>query len=178
LTAARASFTLANSLASGGNLKQQTSWTKLALWLASAAMLGSAAVAIGLDVHKRFVIHQFKQRQLGCAQTDAMLRKASQGRGLFLRFSGQFRGTWKNFPCGAYYRAVYLLYPLPVLVGEPSQLINPHDGAEQIRQAANFDPDGAWLLRHGVPRELSYCYSDSGNITVTMQAAAPAPAPQ
>jgi hypothetical protein len=154
-------------------LKQQASWAKVAVCLAAIAMLSSAAVAISLDVYNRFVTDQFKQLHLGCTQTDEALHRASQGHGLFLRFTGNFRSLPENLPCGVYFRAVYLLYPLPVLVGEPSQLINPHDGAELIRQAGNFDPDAAWLLRHGVPRELSYFCSDSGEITFTMQAVAP-----
>ena len=154
-------------------MKQKASWAKVAVWLAALAMLSSAAAAISADVYTRFDSDQFKNRQLGVAAIDGMVRTGSRGQGLFLQFTGNFRGSLEKYPCGVYYRAVYLLYPRPVLIAEPGQVIDPQNAVEQIRKA-NFDPDGAWLLNHGVPRELRYVCSDSGEVRCRPRGVAPA----
>jgi hypothetical protein len=87
------------------------------------------------------------------AAFDRAFVQGSRGGGLFLRFNN-FVGPNAGYSTNIYFRAVYTLYPRPVLVGDPSVVIN--NGKDIAAANDDFHPTGAWLEEHGVHGIIAY----------------------
>ncbi len=80
------------------------------------------------------------------AKQDALIGSAAApGRGVFLKFIN-FPKNAGGFTANIYFRAVYALYPQPVVVAEPGVLVN---GTPQLLKG-NSIPDDRSLRDRGV----------------------------
>jgi hypothetical protein len=80
------------------------------------------------------------------ANWDTESVAAANGKGLFIRFQNLNEPRVREDTTRIYFRAVYLLYPQPVIVAHEGAVINTTD---QLI-AANFQPDARWLAERGI----------------------------
>ncbi len=87
---------------------------------------------------------------------DTTLRsKAKPERGVFLRFVDFPAGNLgEAYAQSIYYRAVYALYPLPVVATRPGIVVN--EGKDFLKD--NSYPSERWLTDHGVGTILTVRY--------------------
>jgi hypothetical protein len=79
------------------------------------------------------------------ADWDAHFIKAADDKGLFIRFQN-FKAPPNQAMTLVYFRAAYLLYPLPVITAHEGAVINT---PEQL-YATNFQPDDRWLAQRNI----------------------------
>lgn len=79
------------------------------------------------------------------AYWDAQFLSVAGDKGLFIQFQN-LRGSAQEEVSRVYFRAVYRLYPHPVIVAREGAVINI---ATQLR-LANFQPDDRWLADRGI----------------------------
>jgi len=137
----------------------------------AAATLLSIGGSVGFDVADRFVLRRPEIAMSGCARVDEGLTVAAYEHGLYLRFIN-FQGRMLDAVTLIYFRACYILYPQPVLVGDPSVVANFPD---QVL-AGNFEPTDQWLLQHGIHSVLTYHYDRHHFLTHVRHVPAPPPA--
>jgi hypothetical protein len=87
------------------------------------------------------------------AAWDGTLRLATQtGRGVFLKFDGFSGGTLQEALAQTiYFRGVYGIYPLPVLVTTDDVIVG--EGKDFLIR--NSYPNDQWLINHGVGSVLT-----------------------
>lgn len=120
----------------------------------AVATILSLGGALGFDIADRFVLRRPEIFMRQYARVDKELTLAAHGQGLYLRFSN-FLGEIAGFSTNFYFRAVYILYPQPVLVGDPSVVASFPDQVV----ANNFEPTDQWLFQHGIHTVLTYHYN-------------------
>jgi hypothetical protein len=137
----------------------------------AAATLLSIAASVGFDITGRFM-HSYQEIIMSrYGRVDEQLTQAAHGQGLYLRFTN-FQGEIAGYVTNFYFRAVYILYPQPVLVGDPSVVASlPYKVL-----AGNFDPTDQWLLQHNIHTVLTYHYDGRGFIRQERHVPAPPPA--
>jgi hypothetical protein len=79
------------------------------------------------------------------ADWDAHFIQTADDKGLFIRFQN-FQGPPNQSMTLVYFRAAYLLYPLPVIAAREGTVINT---PEQLA-ATNFQPDDRWLAQRNI----------------------------
>ncbi len=103
-------------------------------------------LCIGFDVYRQLDLAGPAHLNQSYARWDGIIRNAAEpGRGVFLKFVN-FRGKSAGFTTNIYFRAMYALYPRPVLVAEPGVIVNK---PFQLLQANSY-PSERWLWDHGV----------------------------
>lgn len=103
-------------------------------------------LCIGFDVYRQFDLAGPEHLNESYAQWDGFIRNGAEpGRGVFLKFFN-FQGKSAGFTTNIYFRAVYVLYPRPVLVAEPGVVVNK---PLQLLEANSY-PSERWLWNHGV----------------------------
>jgi hypothetical protein len=115
-------------------------------WSLRILVLASIGLCIDFDVNRLFVLKKPDRIAAPYKLWDGWITDATApGRGLFLKFD--------HFPPGAagyaqniYFRAVYVLYPRPLLVAGPS--IKLSNGDELLKN--NEYPGDQWLRSQGV----------------------------
>jgi hypothetical protein len=87
---------------------------------------------------------------------DNVLRKDTQaGRGVFVKFVNLPSGTQgEAYAQSVYFRAVYALYPQPVLVTASENVVN--KGGDFLKD--NSYPSEQWLVEHGVGTVITVGY--------------------
>ena len=106
-----------------------------------AVMLGSACFSVYLDIQRRFVSPGAIEATRRFVSTDQTLADAGRAGPVGLQFLNCDGGT-RQF---AYFRAVYDLYPLPVVIANDEVVV--FDGA-QI--PSGIVHSGEWWRQHGV----------------------------
>jgi hypothetical protein len=126
-------------------------WRIAGLW--KLAILISILSVVSVNAENRFVSGDPRKIANRFSAVDQGAAETAGGGGLLLRFAG-FVGPNVGYTTNIFFRAVFDLYPQPVLVGEASAVINTGDDIT----AANgkFNPTDSWLLQHGVHAILSY----------------------
>ena len=118
-------------------------------WAILLGVLTSMGLCIGSDIY-RVTRGPRKPASLVnyYAVWDTQLRHdAEPGRGVFLKFDAFSERTMEEaFAQTIYYRGVYALYPLPVLVTQSDVVVN--EGKDFL--AHNSYPSDQWLMDHGV----------------------------
>jgi hypothetical protein len=138
-------------------------------WLAAGALLASFGLSIAADFTYRYRSGAIPAAVDSFRFTDQLLATASDGHGLFLHYSGFNSPDSRLSALSMYMRANYLLYPQPVLATDPSlKVATPNE-----LLAGNFDPDGPWMNRHNVDRELSLSLGADGKLSYQIEAAPP-----
>jgi hypothetical protein len=153
--------------------RQPRQWLKygvnVSLTIAVCVTLG---LGVGLDLHERFLTAEIPDTAARYTAFDSGLERLDQASGFFLHFAG-FTSQTNWIPLDYYSRAVYSVYPKRVLVADPNA---PIFDFNQLA-AANFDPDGQWLLDHGTPVEATYTLDpQTGNIAALVQQVSGGPA--
>lgn len=106
----------------------------------------SLGLCIGADVKRVFFARWPARLNQQCQQWDALFRsRTPPRRGVFLKFIGFPKGAG-GFTSKVYFRAVYVLYPRPVLVAQPRVVVN---NTTQLLQG-NSVPDERSLRDRGV----------------------------
>jgi hypothetical protein len=146
-----------------------TFYRRFAGWAVAAAIAASAGFSIAADFIYRYrsgeiphAVHQFRR-------LDEFFESAAGGQGVFLHYSGVGEPE-RTFTLVMYMRAIYRLYPQPVLTAEPGVLIATPD--ELL--GANSDRDGTWMMDHGVGHEISLEFDPSGKLSYQLIPAEPA----
>jgi len=104
------------------------------------------ALSIGFDVYRELWLAGPTRINSTYATWDGLIQHgAGPGRGVFLKFEN-FKGDALGYTTNIYFRAVYILYPQPVLVAPPDVVVN---NAPQLI-ADNSYPNEQWLIDHGV----------------------------
>jgi hypothetical protein len=115
-------------------------------WLGGLVIVTSIGLCIGADADREFYSRWPARLNQRYEQWDALIKSgAAPGRGVFLKFVN-FPKNAGGFTANVYYRAVYAMYPEPVLVAEPGVLIN---GTMQLL-GGNSIPDEQSLRNRGV----------------------------
>jgi hypothetical protein len=116
------------------------------LFWGGLVLAASMGLCIGFDVYRQFDLRGPGHLDESYAWLDKLIRGAAEpGRGVFLRFDN-FRGESAGFVTNIYFRAVYVMYPRPVLVAEPGVVVNkPFQLLEN-----NSYPNEQWLRDQGV----------------------------
>jgi hypothetical protein len=115
-------------------------------WFGGLLIVTSMGLCIGFDVYRQFGLAEPQHLNQSYVQWDGyILNRAEPGRGVFLKFVN-FRGQWAGYATNIYFRAVYVMYPRPVLVARPGDVLNK---PFQVL-AANSYPSEKWLWDHGV----------------------------
>lgn len=115
-------------------------------WLGGLVIVTTMGLCIGTDVNREFYARWPTRLNQRYEQWDALFKSGTApGRGVFLKFVN-FPKNAGGFTANVYFRAVYLLYPEPVLVAEPGVVIN---GAMQLLEG-NSIPDERSLRDRGV----------------------------
>jgi|SRR3984957_854729 hypothetical protein len=110
-------------------------------WAVLAVMLGSACVCVGLDIQRRFISPGAINATRRFVTTDQTLADAAKAGPVGLQFINSDGGT-RQF---AYFRAVYDLYPLPVVIANRDDVVF---DAGQIPDGIVHSGD--WWRQHGV----------------------------
>jgi hypothetical protein len=114
--------------------------------LGGLVIVTSMALCVGFDVYREFYLQGPDHLSQSYRLWDAQIRKgAAPGRGVFLKFKN-FPPITAGFTTNIYFRAVYVLYPRPVLVAEPGVVVNK---PLQLLVANSF-PDERTLWDRGV----------------------------
>ncbi|MGD0464404.1 MAG: hypothetical protein ABSB74_18120 [Tepidisphaeraceae bacterium] len=111
-----------------------------------AVMLGSACMSIGLDIQRRFVSPGAIEATRRFVITDQTLADAGRAGPVGLQFIN-CDGATRQF---AYFRAVYDLYPLPVVIANNDIVVF---DAGQI--PSGIVRSGDWWRRHEVKTILT-----------------------
>jgi hypothetical protein len=122
-------------------------------------------LCIGYDVNRQFVDDALPKLSQPYALWDGWLEQATApGRGIFLKFDG-FPERWAGYAQNIYFRAVYFLYPQPVLVSGPTATIN--KGQDLLKN--NSLPSDQWLLDHGVDSVMSIVMDPKHDVPVVRE---------
>jgi hypothetical protein len=114
--------------------------------LGGLVVITSIGMCIGFDIYREFYQRGPSLMNQSYVQWDGYIHKeTTPGRGLFLRFLN-FHGQSRQWAARIYFRAVYLLYPQPVLVTKPDVIVNT---APQLLEG-NSPPDDQRLIDRGV----------------------------
>ncbi len=109
-------------------------------------MVASIGMCIGFDIDRQFYLRGPRLLNQSLVDWDRYIHtETTPGRGVFLKFLN-FHGQSRQWAARIYFRAVYLLYPQPVLVTGPSVVVN---NAPQILQDNSY-PSDQWLMDRGV----------------------------
>jgi len=115
-------------------------------WLGGLIIVMSMGLCIGFDVYRVFYLRGPDHLNQRYRRWDALINSgAAPGRGVFLKFTN-FPVKAAGFTTNIYFRAVYVLYPRPVLVAEPGAVVNK---PMQLLKANSF-PDERTLWDRGV----------------------------
>jgi hypothetical protein len=129
-------------------------------WLIRLAVLTSMGLCIGSDIYR---ITAGPRRPVNLvkfygAWDDALRHATQNGRGLFIKFDRFPGGTRSEaFAQTIYYRGVYVLYPLPVVVTGQNVAVNQ---GKQIL-ADNSCPSVQWLADHRVGSVMTVAYDEA-----------------
>jgi len=114
--------------------------------LSGLVIVTSLGLCIGSDVNRVFFARWPARLNQKYDQWDALFRSGTApGRGVFLKFI-DFPKNAGEFTMNVYFRAVYVLYPQPVLVAEPGVVLNT---TTQLLEG-NSIPDERTLRDRGV----------------------------
>jgi hypothetical protein len=128
-------------------------------WTVAAAIAVSAGLSITSDYLYRYHSDDIQGPARNFHNLDNFFSAVADGHGIFLHLTG-FQNH-KILAMMTYMRAVYRLYPLPVLTAEPGVRIITLD--ELLDN--NPDRDGTWMIDHGVQREISLEFNESGEFS-------------
>ena len=117
-------------------------------WLIRVAVIASMGLCIGSEIYLNNGPRSSDRLVRVYDYWDTTLRKkAEPGRGVFVRFNNFPSGNFgEAYAQSIYYRAVYALYPLPVVVTRPGVVVN--EGKDFLKD--NTYPSEQWLADHGV----------------------------
>jgi hypothetical protein len=119
---------------------------RLLRWVGGLVILTSIGLCIGFDVYREFYVQGPARLNELYGRWDRLIRSgAAPGRGVFLKFIN-FPRKSAGFTTNIYFRAVYVLYPQPVVVAKPEVVVN--KPLELL--AGNYFPDERWLRDRGV----------------------------
>jgi len=125
-------------------------------------VLASIGWCIGFDIHRVFVLKKPDRLAHPYALWDGWItQSAAPGRGLFLKFD-HFSAGGAGYAQNIYYRAVYVLYPRPLLVTGPATKIG--DGNDLLKH--NEYPNDQWLLKQGVDSVMTIQMDPKRNLPV------------
>ncbi|HEY1923127.1 MAG TPA: hypothetical protein VGG44_10295 [Tepidisphaeraceae bacterium] len=134
------------SVALADNVSELPRFGWVLRWVGGFIIAISLGLCIGADVHREFFERWPNRLTEKYKQWDALMESgASRDRGVFLKFVG-FPKNAGGFTANVYFRAVYALYPRPVVVVEPGVTIN---GTMQLL-AGNSIEDEQALRDRGV----------------------------
>jgi len=92
--------------------------------LGGLVIVTSLGLCIRADVDREFLVRLPARLNQRYEQWDALFRSGTApGRGVFLKFIGFPKGAG-GFTASVYFRAVYVMYPRPVLVADPGVVVN------------------------------------------------------
>lgn len=143
------------------------SWLVTALkWVIPIAVITSMGLCIGSDLYRVHGPRAPVKLVKIYGYWDSQLRdKSMPGRGVFLKFEGYSRGDLTEaYAQSIYYRGVYAMYPLPVLVTEPNVVVN--EGKDFLQD--NSYPSDQWLVDHGVGSVLTIGFDERAGLPFTM----------
>jgi hypothetical protein len=123
--------------------------------------LTSMGLCIGFEIARQESNGSAASLTQSYSRWDAYMRQAAPRAGVFLKFVG-FEGNWRGYVANIYYRAVYVLYPKPVLVADPSVVVN----NENQLVDTNSYPNDRRLLNHGVGAVLTIVFDPATNSPV------------
>lgn len=131
-------------------------------WSLRIIILTSIGLCIGFDINRLFVLKKPDKLAHPYALWDGWIENATApGRGLFLTFDS-FPPRGAGFAQNIYYRAVYVLYPRPLLAAGPGTKIS--DGNELLKH--NEYPGDQWLLKQGVDSVMTIRMDPRQNLPV------------
>jgi hypothetical protein len=126
----------------GENLSPSPRSRRILSWLGAIVVLASIGMCIGFDIDRQFYLRGPQLLNQSLADWDRYIHaETTPGRGVFLKFLN-FHDQARQWTARIYFRAVYLLYPQPVLVTGPSVVVN---NAPQILQDNSY-PSDQWLM--------------------------------
>ncbi|MDP9172293.1 MAG: hypothetical protein M3O30_00305 [Planctomycetota bacterium] len=137
------------------NAPSSAQWRGIASALLMLSVIASITASVYLDINQRFTSGNAEYNQESYANLDRGILASNPRKALLLRFS-DFDPTYQQFVATLYFRSVYLLYPVPVLLGNPAHFVNDY---RQVWEA-NTPRDNAWLNSHHVDVVLSYSMTD------------------
>jgi hypothetical protein len=115
-------------------------------WLGGIVVVISLGLCVGVDIRREFFERWPDRLRQKYEQWDGVFRSGDKsGRGVFLKFVN-FPKNAGGFTANVYFRAVYVMYPRPVLVAEPGVTIN---GTMQLLDG-NSIPEERSLRDRGV----------------------------
>jgi hypothetical protein len=115
-------------------------------WLGGVVVVTSVGMCIGFDIYRQFYLGGPERLKQSIVDWDGYIHKESTpGRGVFLKFLN-FHDQARQWTARIYFRAVYSMYPQPVLVTGPSGVVNT---APQLLEDNSY-PSDQWLIDRGV----------------------------
>jgi hypothetical protein len=133
-----------------GNFKTSFRHKALSLVLAAAVVI-SVWLCASPDMQIRWRGQKPEHVALIYGYWENQFASAAHGSGIYLKFL-DFSGSRIQFCCNLYFYAVYAISPLPVLVGNPNDVVN---NAPQLIEANRVQPDAQSLLKQGVSTVLA-----------------------
>jgi hypothetical protein len=115
-------------------------------WCLRILILASIGLCIDFDMNRLFVLKKPDRIAEPYKLWDGWIASAAApGRGLFLKFD-QFPPKAAGYAQNIYFRAVYVLFPRPLLAAGPSTKLS--NGNELLKN--NEYPGDQWLRSQGV----------------------------
>jgi hypothetical protein len=130
----------------GENLSPPVWSGRILPWVGGIVVLASIGICIGFDVYRQFYLRGPQLLNQSFVDWDRYIHtETTPGHGVFLKFIN-FHDQARQWTARIYFRAVYLLYPEPVLATGPSVVVN---SAPQLLQDNSY-PSDQWLRDRGV----------------------------
>jgi hypothetical protein len=148
-----------NSPASGSPAQTDPQILK---WSLRILVLTSIGLCMGFDITRMFITKAPTKIAQPYALWDSWIANATvPGHGLFLKFDS-FPPAGAGYAQNIYYRAVYDLFPQPLLVAGPGTKIS--DGHELLKH--NDYPGDQWLRSQGVDSVMTIQIDKKKNLPV------------
>ena len=131
-------------------------------WSLRIVILISVGMCIQFDFNRIFILKKPERIAEPYRLWDNWISyDAAPGKGLFLSFE-HFPEADAGYVQNIYYRAVYDLYPRPLLVSDPKIKIS--DGLDVMKY--NKSPGDQWLLDHNVNSVMSIQMDKKKNLPI------------
>ncbi len=165
------------------NLSRTARYGRVLRWVGGLAIVISLGLCVRGDIDREFYARWPDRLNQKYEQWDALIRSGeAPGRGVFLKFVNFPKGAG-GFTASVYFRAVYALYPQPVVVAGPGVVVNdtmqllngnsiPDDTAYtfQIQALSGASPadNSAWVQTFAA-RPMRFHHLDIGRRTLPRQ---------
>jgi hypothetical protein len=130
-------------------------------WSLRILVIASIGLCIDSDMNRLFVLKKPDRIAAPYKLWDGWITSAARGRGLFLKFD-QFPPRAAGYAQNIYYRAVYVLFPRPLLVAGPATKVT--NGNELLKE--NEYPGDQWLRSQGVDSVMTIQMDDVQGLPV------------